>query len=197
MQRLQTALRELPDAVFVDVLESDDAYRIVADLPGVAPEDVELTVEAGRLSVTGERRGPLAGTGRASDDGSARAEAWVGDETVGADHETVGEDDESGSGDDGSSGKDDGSVDGASVEIADGASGAAESDVTSADEPFEGGNVASYVQRDRARRLELELPLPPNVTGEDATASLDRGVLEVTLPKHSVLGTTDVEVEDA
>lgn len=39
----------------VDLYETDDAYLLLADLPGVAPEDIELHVERGRITLAGSR----------------------------------------------------------------------------------------------------------------------------------------------
>ncbi|HMN97850.1 MAG TPA: Hsp20/alpha crystallin family protein [Miltoncostaeaceae bacterium] len=39
-----------------DVIESDDAIVITAELPGVKDEDVEITVHDGVLRIAGERR---------------------------------------------------------------------------------------------------------------------------------------------
>jgi len=55
MPPLRDALRTLPDAVFADLLESDEAYLLVMDLPGVSAESVDLTVEGGRLVVEARR----------------------------------------------------------------------------------------------------------------------------------------------
>lgn len=55
MSALREALRELPDAVFGDVLESDDAYLVVLDLPGATAETVELSVARGLLQVEASR----------------------------------------------------------------------------------------------------------------------------------------------
>ena len=55
MTALRDALRELPESVFADLLESDDAYRIVLDLPGVTAETAEMRVERGRLVVEARR----------------------------------------------------------------------------------------------------------------------------------------------
>ncbi|MFB6161689.1 MAG: Hsp20/alpha crystallin family protein [Haloferacaceae archaeon] len=55
MTGLREALRELPDAVFADLLESDDAYLLVLDLPGVRADTVELSIDRGRLSVEARR----------------------------------------------------------------------------------------------------------------------------------------------
>lgn len=40
----------------VDIQEDDNAYRIKADVPGVDPKDVEVTLENGVLSLSGERK---------------------------------------------------------------------------------------------------------------------------------------------
>jgi HSP20 family protein len=40
----------------VDVLETTDAFLLDAEVPGVAAEDVELTVEGRRLQLAGRRR---------------------------------------------------------------------------------------------------------------------------------------------
>ncbi|GAD53554.1 HSP20 type chaperone [Halarchaeum acidiphilum MH1-52-1] len=55
MTRLREALRGLPDAVFVDLLESDDAYRLVFDLPGVRADALTLDVQPCRLHVDARR----------------------------------------------------------------------------------------------------------------------------------------------
>ena len=47
--QLREALGELPETVFADLLESDDAYLLVIDLPGVTAETLDVTVECGRL----------------------------------------------------------------------------------------------------------------------------------------------------
>lgn len=55
MSALRDALRDLPDAVFADVLESDDAYLLVLDLPGVTADGLTVSVEGRRLVVEAER----------------------------------------------------------------------------------------------------------------------------------------------
>lgn len=42
----------------VDVTETDEHYRYVFEVPGFRREDLELTLEGGLLTVTGERRWP-------------------------------------------------------------------------------------------------------------------------------------------
>lgn len=55
MSALRDALRDLPDAVFVDVLESDEEYVVVIDLPGVRAGTVDVSAERGRLRVEARR----------------------------------------------------------------------------------------------------------------------------------------------
>ena len=42
----------------VDVEEYDDRFQLYVDLPGVDPDGVEITLHAGVLTLTGERREP-------------------------------------------------------------------------------------------------------------------------------------------
>lgn len=42
----------------VNVYESDNALVIVAPLPGVMPDDVAVTVEPGRVTITADMRSP-------------------------------------------------------------------------------------------------------------------------------------------
>ncbi|XVH32371.1 Hsp20/alpha crystallin family protein [Haloferacaceae archaeon DSL9] len=55
MSALRDALRELPEAVFADLLESDDAYLLVLDLPGVTAETADITAENGRMHIEARR----------------------------------------------------------------------------------------------------------------------------------------------
>lgn len=55
MSRLRDAIRDLPDAVFADLLESEDAYRLVFDLPGVTADTVDIDVRGGALHVDARR----------------------------------------------------------------------------------------------------------------------------------------------
>jgi HSP20 family protein len=45
-----------PEAIPIDVVESDDAFEILASVPGVKPEDVEVTVQGERVTIRAEVR---------------------------------------------------------------------------------------------------------------------------------------------
>jgi len=55
MSALRNALRDLPDAVYADLLEGEEAYLLVVDLPGVTAETVDARVEGGRLTIEARR----------------------------------------------------------------------------------------------------------------------------------------------
>ena len=118
MSALRDALRDLPDAVFADLLESDDGYVLVVDLPGATAETTEVLVEDGRIEVEGRRE-------KAVPDG------------------------------------------------------------------FE------YVREDRPLFLDAELPLPNDADGARADAEIDRGVLEISLPKRERDVSKSIPVDDA
>ena len=118
MSALRDALRDLPDAVFADLLESDDGYVLVVDLPGATAETTEVLVEDGRIEVEGRRE-------KAVPDG------------------------------------------------------------------FE------YVREDRPLFLDAELPLPSDADGAGADAEIDRGVLEISLPKRERDVSRTIPVDDA
>lgn len=105
MRSLRDALADLPDAVFADLLESEDAYMLVLDLPGATRSTTDLSVTDGRLTIEARR----------------------------------------------------------------------EKDVPS---------EFRYRRENRSLFLDAQLPLPPDATGSDAEASMDRGVLELRLPKR-------------
>lgn len=109
MSVLRDALGDLPDAVFADLLESDDAYLVVIDLPGVTAETAELTAEGSCIEIDARRE-------KSTPDGFR------------------------------------------------------------------------YLEEHRALFLDLELPLPPGVDAEAADASIERGILEVYLPKEQYDG---------
>ncbi|SDF13138.1 Hsp20/alpha crystallin family protein [Halorubrum xinjiangense] len=118
MSALRDALRDLPDAVFADLLESDEGYVLVVDLPGAAAETTEVLVEDGRIDIEGRRE-------------------------------------------------------------------------KSVPEGFE------YVREDRPLFLDAELPLPSDADGTGADAEIDRGVLEISLPKRESDVSRTIPVDDA
>ncbi|QKY16994.1 Hsp20/alpha crystallin family protein [Halorubrum sp. CBA1229] len=118
MSALRDALRDLPDAVFADLLESDDGYVLVVDLPGATAETTEVLAEDGRIVIEGRR-----------------------DKSV--------------------------------------------------PEGFR------YVSEDRPLFLDAELPLPGDADGSGADAEIDRGVLEVTIPKRTGDVSRTIPVDDA
>src|SRR5690606_31105801 len=46
----------------VDVRELEDRYLIIADVPGVLPEDIEINMDNGILSIAGTRQGDAQGS---------------------------------------------------------------------------------------------------------------------------------------
>lgn len=115
MSALREAMRELPDAVFADLLESEEEYLLVIDLPGASEGTIDVSVVDGRLEIEARR----------------------------------------------------------------------EKDV-----PIE----FSYLQEERSLFLDADLPLPPDATGADAEAVIDRGVLELRLPKREAAPDRDVPI---
>ena len=118
MSALREALGNLPDAVFADVLESEEGYLLVLDLPGVTADSLEVTVEAGRLVIEGQRSKSVPREFR-------------------------------------------------------------------------------FVREDRSVFLDVELPLPPDATGQGAEGTIDRGVLELTIPKATAAPTTTIPIDEA
>jgi HSP20 family protein len=115
MSALRDALRDLPDAVYADLLEGEDAYLLVIDLPGTTAETVDARVEGGKLVVEARRK---------------------------------------------------------------------------KDVPPE----FRYVTEERSLFLDAELPLPPDATGANADGTIDRGVLELRLPKQSATPGTTIPI---
>jgi HSP20 family protein len=48
-------------APHLDLYESDAAYRVELEMPGVVPEEIEVNFQRGRLSVSAHRAGPHSG----------------------------------------------------------------------------------------------------------------------------------------
>jgi HSP20 family protein len=40
----------------IDIYETTDAYKVVAELPGFSPDEVDVTVNEGTLTIKGERK---------------------------------------------------------------------------------------------------------------------------------------------
>jgi len=53
--QLREALGDLPETVFADMLESEEGYLLVLDLPGATADTVDVTVTDGRLKVEARR----------------------------------------------------------------------------------------------------------------------------------------------
>lgn len=118
MSALRDALNELPEAVFADLLERDEEYLLVIDLPGATGETTEITAEDYRVRIEARRAKDLP---RGFD----------------------------------------------------------------------------YLREDRSLFLDLELPLPPDAIGDEASASLERGVLELHVPRRAPVEETTIPIEDA
>jgi len=52
---LRPSSEALP-ALALDMTESDDTYRVTAELPGMKDDDVEVTLAGGVLTISGEKR---------------------------------------------------------------------------------------------------------------------------------------------
>jgi len=59
MSTLRDALGDLPDPVFADLLESEEAYLLVIDLPGVGPETLDVRLDGVRLRIEARREKDL------------------------------------------------------------------------------------------------------------------------------------------
>lgn len=117
MPALRDALGDLSEDIFFDLLESDDDYLLVLDIPGVSAELLDLTVENGRISIDAHRE-------KLTDDNY------------------------------------------------------------------------QYLEENRSLFLDVDLPVPEDVIETEATATVERGVLELTLPKRSSGGETTIDVVD-
>ena len=118
MSALREALLNLPDTVFADLLESDDEYLLIVDLPGVTSETASIATDDGRLQIEARREKTYP-------------------------------------------------------------------------EGFH------FVQEERDAFLDADLPLPSEATGAEASATIERGVLELRLPKRTTTEETSIPIEDA
>jgi len=48
--------RELGPSPAVDVTETEGEYKVSVELPGLTKDDIEVTLEEGRLTITGEKK---------------------------------------------------------------------------------------------------------------------------------------------
>ncbi|MFP8951419.1 Hsp20/alpha crystallin family protein [Natrialbaceae archaeon A-arb3/5] len=111
MSAIRDALQDLSEDVFFDLLESEGAYLLVLDVPGVTAESLDLSIEDGRLSLEAKREKELPGQ-------------------------------------------------------------------------------YEYLAENRSLFFDVTLPVPDDALGRDATVSVDRGVLELELPKRDQGKTT-------
>ena len=71
---LRDAMERLPLTVPVDLWETPDAYHLRADLPGLAPEEIEINATSDTISIAGEMKAQA----NISDEGWLRQERRVG-----------------------------------------------------------------------------------------------------------------------
>lgn len=118
MSTLRDALGDLPDPVFADLHESEGAYLLVVDLPGVSSDTLDVRAEGPRLTIEARREKEVPAAFR-------------------------------------------------------------------------------YRREDRPLFVDVELPLPPEVAGDEAEGTLERGALALRLPKRTEAGTTIPIATDA
>ncbi len=111
MSTLRSALSGLPDGVFADLYDRDEAYLVVIDVPGATRDSVDLRIKGGRATV----------------------------------------------------------------------------DVTRPKDIPEG---FEYLTEERPVFLDVTFPLPPDVKEDEVSATMNRGVLEIRLPRHPDGGRT-------
>jgi len=68
----QTDDRSVTIAPRVDILETENEFLLVADMPGVKPDEIDLRFENGELTLHGSRPAPFTGKGLAHCDQPAR-----------------------------------------------------------------------------------------------------------------------------
>jgi HSP20 family protein len=54
--RLSDSIRNTGWRPLLDLVENEDGFTVTVDVPGVKPEDIEVTFEAGNLVIRGEKR---------------------------------------------------------------------------------------------------------------------------------------------
>ncbi len=117
MSTLREALRDLSDDVFFDLLEGDDAYLLVIDVPGLDADSCTYSIADGSVSIEGVRA-------------KAHSEGY------------------------------------------------------------------EYIEENRSREFDLDVPLPADVVDSNPELSIERGVLELTIPKRPEASETTIDVVD-
>ncbi|WP_336327684.1 Hsp20/alpha crystallin family protein [Halovenus sp. HT40] len=117
MSALRDALRDLPEAVFADILEDEEGYLLVIDLPGATAETIDISAESNRLRIEARR----------SKDASREFR---------------------------------------------------------------------FLSEERSLFLDVDLPLPPDADPTAAEATVERGVLELRVPKHAATAETSIPVNE-
>ncbi|NGM68006.1 Hsp20/alpha crystallin family protein [Natronolimnobius sp. AArcel1] len=118
MSALRDALRTLSDDVFFDLLESDEAYLLILDVPGISADSLDLTAEDSHLEISAQREKAL---------------------------------------------------------------------------PEE----YQYIEETRSLFFDVELPLPADTLPAEAQATVERGVLELSIPKRTGGTETTIDIVDA
>lgn len=121
----------------VDVHEGDESYVVEADVPGVAPEDVQVDLQDRELRITGEY---------------------------------------------------------GSTDTAEGASGATDQASQQGDQQQGDQQRTRQQGSRRSGRFDYRVTLPGEVRADQATAHLEHGVLQLTLPK-AVSGSRRIQVQ--
>lgn len=75
---LGPGLLDRPAAPRVDIIEYDDRFELLCDLPGVDEREIELTMAANVLTLKGEKKAPLADNEQKRDRKVYRDEIWYG-----------------------------------------------------------------------------------------------------------------------
>ncbi len=75
---LGPGLLDRPAAPRVDIVEYEDRFELLCDLPGVNEDDIELTIAANVLTLKGEKKAPVSEERREKDCKLYRDEIWYG-----------------------------------------------------------------------------------------------------------------------
>ena len=75
---LEPGLLDRPAAPRVDIVEYEDRFELLCDLPGVDENDIELTIAANVLTLKGEKKAPVSEERREKGCKLYRDEIWYG-----------------------------------------------------------------------------------------------------------------------